>query len=135
MEQLEFGPFSDCISLITFDGDIMIIFEFNQNRFWCRHIEKDDNEWIECQMDFPKNAWANLSVVMTKNNYIHFMNFYPKSSLYHIKIHLFDLVPWKVLIKYINPLVFGFIRKFQKQIGLSIQMPDDVINLVLKFCA
>ena len=45
------------------------------------------------------------------------------------KISLFDLVPWELLKKYIEPLAYGYIREFQAKSNLTQDIPIDITSL------
>ena len=133
---MEFGEFTDNGCIITNDGDVIILFAFKMKKIYCKDItdQDDETEWNQIEFDFPNDSWRDMEIILTKYNYIHFMNLYPMNSMCHYKIGLFDLIPWNIMKKATKLLVYGFVRESQAQLITERFIPHEIARLIWSMC-
>ena len=118
------------VCALSYDGNVIILFNTKTNEAWSMDIGNDSNEWIKTDFVFPKfegNRAYALDAVVGKDNDIYFISTY--RHLFCIKMSLNDIIPRDILNRYSKTLVYGFIR--QQLFGLSV--PSEIIELFAIF--
>eukprot|EP01084_Bolivina_argentea_P084592 152921_1 len=90
-----FGVLNACRCVFVMAGKILILFDFKSELMYFLDIYRNETEWIEKQFykQVIKEHWQCLFVIVTKYNFIHFINTYPKHTICHYKTSLYHLLP------------------------------------------
>ena len=120
------------LGAISYDGNIMVIFDIKRNEAWSLDIGHDSSEWMKSKFEFRelnKRYTYSIKVVVGKENDAYFFNTYPRKDLFCIRLSLNDIIPREMLNGYSKPLVYGFVR--ESSVGLSI--PHEIVQLLVTF--
>eukprot|EP01084_Bolivina_argentea_P306966 530529_1 len=146
-EKMLFSSGSQCVVALGF---ILIVFVYHSDVIWfcdLKGLGDDDNdkeyEWIKTEWesklpadDTDKyNYRIALQVVLTKYHFVHFIKQYRsyKCDPYHILMSIFQLFPQKLIDKYINPMIYGYLRQSTNGYDLLQTVSTDIYRLIYSF--
>ena len=119
---------------LVFD-QILVYFNYENDetqwKIWCMDLEHDE-KWYPSHQELPFSV--SQSVIADRNNNFHFSSFCKNDSI-HFKASCFDLIPMEIIkmnITKYEPLITGFIKKFEKKHEM-IFLPMYLKKLIVKF--
>ena len=124
---------------------ILMIFERGTDYIWFCDLknlnEQDEYQWItvNCSDALPddnvnKASYRNSGhVVLTPYHFIHFFKVSNSARCdpYHTKMGLFQLFPQVLIEKYVEPLVYGYVRECANNANFLV--PHEVQQLIFSF--
>eukprot|EP01084_Bolivina_argentea_P306967 530533_1 len=141
-----FGGCNKCIVALEC---ILIIFEDDTDVIWfCdlkNFVANKEYKWIKTKFteklpsDHENEGGSNyrigLNVVLTNNNFIHFIKAYgtDKCESFHIQMSVFQLFPQELTDKYVNPMIYGYLRQSTNGYDLLQTVSTDIYRLIYSF--
>ena len=143
---IEFQKFEIILAFdqILFLFDCPAFYKFSHKKackiwtIWCLDLNHDKT-WYQVRYEMPDFGAADVAPYSIKddNNNVHLINFgAEKKNRYHFRASLVDLIPVEIIElnrKRTDPLVIGFVKKFEKRHKM-IFLPMYLKKIIVKFC-
>ena len=134
-DSIHYGVLSPGRAEFVFGDRILMLLHTEREEMWFLDMTEefqDDTQWIKKEFyeNVIEHKWQSLFIVVTKYNFVHFINTYPEETCCHYKVSLYQLLPDVLLLKYMKPLVSGFIRNN----AINLDIPHELTIMILRFC-